>query len=144
MIKFRAERDDLMPVYQTSQSTGCDIKAKEHVDFRPGQTLAVKTGLYLDQNEFSRTQFNGANLDVQIRLRSSLALRGFSQPNAPATIDLDYDKEICVIMRNNSDMYVSIMEGERIAQIVIGLHVRAANCHVVSRPRDGGFGSTGS
>jgi dUTP pyrophosphatase len=65
-----------------------------------------------------------------------------SQPNAPATIDLDYRDEICVLLFNPKNLDFHITRGTRIAQLVISLAFRGANLPVSLDERVGGFGST--
>lgn len=64
------------------------------------------------------------------------------------TIDSDYRNEIYVPLRNMSDCYVKIYEGQRIAQLIIQKHETVQWKEVDElHPSDrgmGGFGSTGA
>jgi dUTP pyrophosphatase len=83
-----------------------------------------------------------------VRPRSGLAAKnGISVLNAPGTIDADYRGEIGVILVNLSNEDYTIENGERIAQLVIAKHERAAWDEVEELDETsrgtGGFGSTG-
>ena len=86
--------------------------------------------------------------EAQVRPRSGLAAKkGITVLNAPGTIDADYRGEVGVILVNLSNEVFVIENGERIAQMVIAKHERAA-WEVVEELSDtargeGGFGSTG-
>lgn len=86
--------------------------------------------------------------EAQVRPRSGLAAKkGVTVLNAPGTIDADYRGEVGVILVNLSQEAFVIENGERIAQMVIAKHERAA-WEVVEQLSDtvrgeGGFGSTG-
>ena len=68
--------------------------------------------------------------------------------NSPGTIDADYRGEIGVILVNLSNDDFEIVNGERIAQLVIAKHERAEWFQVTELSEtsrgEGGFGSTGS
>jgi dUTP pyrophosphatase len=79
-----------------------------------------------------------------------LALRsGITVVNGPGTIDAGYRGEIGVILINHDPREtVSILRGDRIAQLVIQEVVRARLVEVSELPGShrggGGFGSTGA
>ncbi|MCA8908719.1 MAG: dUTP diphosphatase [Rhodospirillaceae bacterium] len=91
-----------------------------------------------------------AGWEAQIRPRSGLALaHGLTVLNAPGTIDADYRGEIGVILINLGDRDVTIVRGDRIAQMLV------APCRPVAwqdgdddwpdtARATGGFGSTGT
>ena len=85
--------------------------------------------------------------EAQVRIRSSLAFRrGLEVPNAPGTIDADYPDEWLVMLRNAGAQAVTILHGERIAQVVLN-RFEVLEWEVgrvgISTDRVGGFGSTG-
>ena len=81
-------------------------------------------------------------------MRSGLALKqGLAALNAPGTIDSDYRGEIKVIVANLGSEPVTIVRGDRIAQLVFAPVARARLEPVSELPAtgrgSGGFGSTG-
>lgn len=140
----------VLPKYETEGAAGFDLTALEDVNFAPGETRLVKTGLSI---EIPR------GYELQIRPRSGTSLRTpLRVANAPGTIDSDYRGEICVIMTNTSVSHVNlgthkiegwmkISSGERIAQGVICPVIQAKFEAVeelsVTDRGAGGFGSTG-
>ena len=135
MIKFKG----VLPVYQTSGSTGADLRCTEQFTIEPGETKLVGTGLYIEDHQ----QTDRLSLDIQIRSRSSLAIKGLIVKNAPATIDVDYRDEIKVMLLNNSGVTQSITAGFRIAQLVVGAAFKLPEFGEKDATRTGGFGSTG-
>ncbi len=144
LIQRLAHAADLpLPTYQTSQSAGLDLHAAVAVDepltLGPGARALVPTGLLLvipDGHE------------GQVRARSGRALReGLAVLNAPGTIDADYRGELQVLLINLSKLPVTVVRGERIAQLVIAPVTRVEVTEVAaidSTARGGGgFGSTG-
>ncbi|HUR00087.1 MAG TPA: dUTP diphosphatase [Gemmatimonadaceae bacterium] len=83
----------------------------------------------------------------EVRPRSGAAFRkGIEIPNAPGTIDSDYNGEWMVPVKNGDTTPITIEHGERIAQVVFVRHVDVEfQPGEVGRTteRDGGFGSTG-
>jgi dUTP pyrophosphatase len=143
-IAFRATHSDLLPIYKTSHATGADVCARVDTVVAPFKTTKVPTGVFIDHGHPAMASYmqHKTLYDVQLRLRSSWALRGLIQPNAPATIDLDYRDEICVLLFNPKNLDFHITRGTRIAQLVISLAFRGANLPVSLDERVGGFGST--
>jgi dUTP pyrophosphatase len=130
-----------LPSYATPGAAGCDLRAaiSESLTLLPGGRTLLPTGLAVA----IPPGFEG-----QVRMRSGLAFRhGLSLLNAPGTIDSDYRGEIRVIVANLGADPVTIVRGERIAQLVIAPVARARLEKVAELPatsRDtGGFGSTG-
>lgn len=129
----------LPPAYMTDGAAGADLYAAESVVIRAGRWTLVPLGIALEIPE---------GFEAQIRPRSSLALRhGITVLNAPGTIDSDYRGEISVILANTGPTAYRVMEGERIAQLVIAPVTRAAflpSYELAESDRgEGGFGSTG-
>jgi dUTP pyrophosphatase len=85
--------------------------------------------------------------EAQVRPRSGTSFRtGLAIPNAPGTIDPDYNGEWGVLVRNDGAGPLVIRHGDRIAQMVITKYeVLEFQEAAVTRTteRDGGFGSTG-
>ena len=67
--------------------------------------------------------------------------------NSPGTIDADYRGEVGVILVNLSNKDFEIVDGERVAQLVIASHEQPKLIEVkeldATNRGTGGFGSTG-
>ncbi len=102
----------------------------------PGQTVPVPTGIAL---EFPST--HGALVED----RSGLAVKGLT--TLAGVIDPGYRGEIKVVLTNLTDHALTLMAGDRIAQLRIVERIEAAFEWVETieeTPRStGGFGSTG-
>jgi dUTP pyrophosphatase len=130
-----------LPEYATSYSAGMDLRANLSEEFilRPLERTAVATGLFIELP---------AGFEAQIRPRSGLAAKhGITVLNSPGTIDADYRGEIKVILVNLSHENFTIVNGERIAQMIISRHEQADWVMVEqledSSRGEGGFGHTG-
>lgn len=121
------------------------------VDINPGDRILVPTGLIMKIKSGAgiATHPNIGNYSIRIHARSGMSLKqGLVLANAEGVIDVDYQKEIFVMLTNISDMVVKIKTGDRIAQAEIVRNYIAEFELVNSDPkphseRDGGFGSTG-
>ena len=101
--------------------------------------MLVPTGLYIALPE---------GYEAQIRPRSGIAIKkGITLINTPGTIDADYRGEIMIPVINLSTETQEILDGERIAQMIISKHERIAWEIVEDLPEsergDGGFGHSG-
>ncbi len=140
-IKVINQSEHALPEYATEHSAGLDLKAnlKEPVVLKPLQRHLISTGLFIELP---------VGFEAQIRPRSGLAFKhGITVLNSPGTIDADYRGEIKVLLVNLSDTDFKIVDGERIAQMVVAKHERV-DWYVVEKLEDshrgaGGFGSTG-
>lgn len=156
-----------LPIYQTPDSVGMDVRAeltgiKEKFLFNaevlreeiitvedttipivtgicihPGGRALIPTGIY---TAFDR------NLEVQVRSRSGLALKnGVFVLNSPGTIEGDYRAEYGVILANFGTEDFIVKQGDRIAQLVLN-RVERIEWEEVEElnetERKGGFGST--
>jgi len=141
-IKVINKSNNSLPKYETSASAGVDIRAhiKEPTVIYPGQSIIVKTGLYVEIP---------IGYEIQLRPRSGLAAKsGITVLNTPGTIDADYRGEICVILINHhSDDPFEIVDGQRIGQLVANKVEQIQWEQVLeladSERGSGGFGSTG-
>lgn len=131
-----------LPQYATSASAGMDLRAdiSEDIHLKPLERTIVKTGLYIELP---------IGFEAQVRPRSGLAAKkGVTVLNSPGTIDADYRGEIGVILVNLSNEAFTIVNGERIAQLVISKHEHITWKEVKileeSSRGAGGFGSTGT
>jgi dUTP pyrophosphatase len=143
IVKLLNKSNNPTPSYKTEGAAGFDLAVTEDAVIPTGTSKLLGTGIHV---------IIPPNHEGQLRLRSSMAKRGFIIPNAPGTIDSDYRGEIKIpvacISRGNS----VIMAGERIAQLVINRLPMASIKSVTEEEFEeestfrgsGGFGSTGS
>jgi dUTP pyrophosphatase len=128
-----------LPAYATEGAAGMDVVAAEALTLAPGARAAVATGFAIAIP---------AGHEVQVRPRSGLALRhGVTCLNTPGTIDSDYRGEVKVILANLGQDPLEIARGDRIAQLVPAVVLRATLAEVAmlddTSRGAGGFGSTG-
>ena len=140
-IKIINKSTHSLPEYETIASAGMDLRAnlETAVTLKPLERMVVKTGLFIELP---------IGIEAQVRPRSGLAAKkGITVLNAPGTVDADYRGEIGVILVNLSKEDFKIENGERVAQLVIAKHERAAwqQVDVLGETERGigGFGSTG-
>lgn len=139
-VKKLDERATL-PTYGSEFAAGADLYALTDGELiiKPDETAFVHTGLALEIPE----GFAGL-----VYARSGLACkRGLAPANKVGVIDSDYRGEIMVALHNNSDKEQTVVNGERIAQLVITpfLKVDFSETDELSETvrGGGGFGSTG-
>jgi dUTP pyrophosphatase len=143
VVRLAHGADLPLPSYETSGAAGMDLRAAIEeatpIVLSPGQRLAVPTGLIIALPE---------GFEGQVRPRSGLALReGVTTLNTPGTVDSDYRGEVKVILINHGQVPVTIVRGDRIAQLIVAAVARASWQEVESLDETargaGGFGSTG-
>ena len=91
-----ADRNISLPVYETSQSSGMDLRANliednrvNGISLQAKKWLLIPTGLAISMP---------IGYEAQIRPRSGLAFKhGVSVLNSPGTIDADYRGELGVL-----------------------------------------------
>ncbi len=128
-----------LPAYATEGAAGMDVVAAEALTLAPGARAAVATGFAIAIP---------AGHEVQVRPRSGLALKhGVTCLNTPGTLDSDYRGEVKVILANLGQDPFEIARGDRIAQIVPAVVLRATLDEVATLDGTargaGGFASTG-
>ncbi len=128
-----------LPAYATEGAAGMDVVSAEALTLAPGARAAVATGFAIAIP---------AGHEVQVRPRSGLALKhGVTCLNTPGTIDSDYRGEVKVILANLGDAPFAIARGDRIAQLIPAIVLRASIDEVDALEDTargaGGFGSTG-
>ena len=140
VLRLPTNLDLPLPSRQTTGSAGFDLASAEP-DFvlAPGERRLVSTGLAVEIPP---------GIEGQVRPRSGLALRhGITMPNAPGTIDSDYRGEVRVILQNLGAEPVTIVRGDRVAQLVFARYETPelvdASALEQSPRGAGGFGSTG-
>jgi dUTP pyrophosphatase len=141
-----ADRNISLPVYETSQSSGMDLRANliednrvNGISIQAKKWLLIPTGLAISMP---------IGYEAQIRPRSGLAFKhGVSVLNSPGTIDADYRGELGVLLINHGEDEFHINHGDRIAQIVFAPVIQVVWNQVTyldESSRDAnGFGSTG-
>lgn len=140
-IKIINTSEHPLPQYETAHAAGMDLRASiiEEMILKPLQRLLVPTGLFIELP---------IGYEAQIRPRSGLAYKhGISIVNAPGTIDADYRGEIKVLLVNLSDTDFKIVNGDRIAQMVVAKH-ESVSWQTVEQlgetaRGEGGYGHTG-
>jgi dUTP pyrophosphatase len=140
-VKIINESIHPLPAYSTIGSSGLDIRAhiKETIVLQPMERALIPTGLFVEIP---------LGYELQIRPRSGLAIKnGITCLNTPGTIDSDYRGEIKVILINLSQESQSIVNGNRIAQMVLqkveSLEWKLDTVLEQSTRADGGFGHSG-
>lgn len=128
-----------LPAYATDGAAGMDVVAAEALTLAPGDRAAVATGFAIAIPP---------GHEVQVRPRSGLALKhGVTCLNTPGTIDSDYRGEVKVILANLGREPFAIARGDRIAQLVPAIVLRATLTEIATLDDTtrgaGGFGSTG-
>lgn len=144
VLKFQrlsSNRDLPLPSYQTSESSGLDLRAaiEKEIILNPGDIKLIPTGLCVSIPK---------GYELQIRPRSGLALKhGLGIVNSPGTIDSDYRGEINIIAINFGKEPFVVKRGDRIAQIVVnkisyGIVQEVDSLDSTERG-EGGFGHSG-
>lgn len=136
----------IVPEYGTKESAGLDLVAciDDLVEIAPLKTAMIKTGLSINMMTAPW------NIVAMIYPRSGKgAKEGKVLANLTGIIDKDYHGELMVAIWNrNSEKYVAITPGEKIAQLIF-LPIFKPDFKLVdefSSTTDrgaGGFGSTG-
>jgi len=136
---LRLAESATLPKYEHSDDSGLDLFALEEYAIAPGESQLVKTGIAIELP---------LGTEAQIRPRSGLALKhAITVLNTPGTVDAGYRGEIGVILINHSKQTFQVLQGMKIAQMVIVPVLRAELEEVASLSEtgrgQGGFGSTG-
>ena len=131
----------IVPTYGSAEAAGADLYAclEEDLVIQPGKTAFVPTGIAME------VPVGCAGL---IYARSGLACkRGLAPANKVGVVDSDYRGEIMVALHNHGLEPQTVVNGERVAQMIITPVITPAY-EVVRELSDtsrgqGGFGSTG-
>ncbi|XHU96819.1 MAG: dUTP diphosphatase [cyanobacterium endosymbiont of Rhopalodia gibba] len=137
IIKLREQA--VIPRYEHNNDSGLDLISIEDVEIKSGESQLVKIGISIELPP---------NTEAQIRPRSGLALKHkITVLNTPGTIDEGYRGEIGVILINHGKTSFQVIQGMRIAQMVIApvIRVKIEEVNDLSDTTRGpkGFGSTG-
>ncbi|MFV0411705.1 MAG: dUTP diphosphatase [Oscillospiraceae bacterium] len=131
-----------MPSRGTEGAAGADLRAccEEDIVLKPMERALVPTGLAIE--------LPGPGTVALVFSRSGLAIKeGLAMANGVGVIDSDYRGEVAVPVINLSQNTLRIINGERIAQLVM-MPVQIPEMieiqTLTETPRgQGGFGSTG-
>lgn len=139
--RVRSNADLPLPRYQTELAAGLDLLADLDgpLTLAPLERSLVPTGLSFELPP---------GFEGQVRPRSGLAVKyGLTCLNTPGTIDADYRGEVKVLLVNLSNAPVTVVRGDRIAQLVVAAVSRATLVEVEALSQtvrgSAGFGSTG-
>jgi dUTP pyrophosphatase len=135
----RLDSDLPLPAHELPGDAGLDIYARLTLELAPGERALIPTGIAIALP---------AGYVGLIHPRSGLAARnGFTLVNSPGTIDSGYRGEISIIGLNTGAESLTIVRGDRIAQLVVMELPRVLIQEVQTLPGSvrsaGGFGSTG-
>lgn len=140
-VKIVNQSHHPLPAYETDHSAGMDIRAflSQPVVLKPLERALIPTGIFIEIPQ---------GYEAQVRPRSGLAIKkGITVLNTPGTIDSDYRGEVKVIVINLSGDVEEIVDGDRIAQMIINKHEKAQWEQVdqlaETKRGSGGFGHTG-
>lgn len=141
-VKVKKLRDGaVLPTYGSAEAAGADLYAciEKELTIQPGESAFVPTGLSMEIPK------GCAGL---IYARSGLACkRGLAPANKVGVIDSDYRGEFIVVLHNHGNVPQTVVNGERIAQLVITPVLTPAYEEVQELDETdrgtGGFGSTG-
>lgn len=127
------------PEYKTELSAGADVVTKEEIVCQPHKIALISTGVSIDCNSIYDCY---QDLEIQLRLRSSLGKKGLIIPNGVGTIDLDYPGEIKLMIYNSTEEKILLKQFQRVAQLVLCPIALFTNIPISEEERGGGFGST--
>lgn len=128
-----------LPEYAHPGDAGLDLFSVADTFINPGESKLIPTGIAIELPP---------DTEAQIRPRSGLALKHqITLLNSPGTIDEGYRGEICVIVINHGKEVFHVVEGMKIAQMVIQkvLKVQIQEADSLGETERGanGFGSSG-
>lgn len=145
----------MTPTHQTMNSAGADVACAETVTIEPKSYALVKTGAYLpddipDRHFAMLVPRSSLFMKTGLMQRSNYPLtwhniepseEDLTQCNGVGIIDADYKDEILMPLYNITDEPVTVMEGDRIGQLVTMEYKQVYP--VKQSERNGGFGSSG-
>lgn len=142
-VKIKLLREGVsVPEYATPGSAAVDLRsaADEDITIEPGGKAVIPTGIAIAPETDGVVAILAA--------RSGLSTKhGITLANGIGVIDSDYRGEISASLINRSDTPYTVVQGERIAQLMFvpimhAAFIEAAELDETSRGT-GGFGSTG-
>ncbi len=138
----RLSEKAIVPTRGSEDAAGCDLYAvlpEKELMIRPHETIMVDTGWAM---RVPKRCFGA------IFARSGIASKqGLRPANCVGVIDSDYRGPVKVALHNDSDSIQTIVDGERIAQLLImpcyNVDFNEVDELDETERGDGGFGSTG-
>ena len=146
MIYLRYSDIRYAPCYKTKYSAGADVKSASTVIFYPHETKVVGTGVFIDRERTEKSLASSGSESlpyIEMTLRSSIGKRGLILTNGIGIIDADYPGEIMLCLHHTNKDQIMLMNGERIAQLLLKYTSRFYGVEVDTSERTGGYGSTG-
>ena len=174
---FKIIEGGFEPVRSTKYSAYVDLFAREDITIGAGETKVIKLGVKLDLDKLYRSWYfyteknniSGSwdmylrSHNLEVALRSSLAVKGLIIANGTGKVDLDYPDEIGLIVHNplnDIDLIENynycnrnipptklrkfkIKKGDKVAQCTIAPHEGFLMGYESDVVRVSGFGSTG-
>lgn len=149
------------PQRATEYSAYVDLFAREEIVINPGETKIVPLGVIIDLEKLEANikDSYGFDLDdfmssqyLEVAIRSSLSAKyGLVIANGSGKVDLDYPKEIGIIIHNPLkpldkhalEPNFLIKKGDKVAQCTLVPHNGMFMGYSSKVKRTGGFGSTG-
>lgn len=123
------------PKASTQYSAGYDIFTPVDIYLEPNQEVVVKTGLRYETTEIDEF--------VGLYPRSGLGFKYYCRlANTVGIVDADYEGEIMVKVRNESNKKMFVDKGNAICQAIIQQYLRLEPDFRDDIERTGGFGST--
>lgn len=137
----------LLPEYGTKDSAGVDLVAcmDKGISIPPLKSVLISTGLAINMQTVPETCV------AMIFPRSGKGHKeGIVLGNSVGIIDQDYHGQLMVsVLNRNSELYVNISPGDKIAQLVFmpifkSNFIKVDEFSSTTARGEGGFGSTGS
>jgi dUTP pyrophosphatase len=145
-----------IPTRAKPGDSGLDLYAclDSVLNINPGQYRKVGTGIAIELPEPAERvvpcgagRFAWTGLEAQVRGRSSFAAKGIIACGGIGTVDNGYRGEIGVVLLNLSSSVLTVVHGDRIAQLVVSPVVYPSVVVVDQLDQtergEAGFGSTG-
>jgi dUTP pyrophosphatase len=137
-VKITLKEGAKLPTRATDGSVGYDLYSLHRCQVAVGEVALISTGVSIELPH---------GYEAQIRARSGLSTKGLALANGTGTIDSDYRGVILLPMIVLCGYPYTIIEGQRIAQMIIN-KVELPIFTVVdelgdTKRKDGGFGHTG-
>lgn len=136
----KVEGNAKLPTYAHPSDAGADVYSCETVEIKPGETIAVNTGIKVEIPKA---------YEIQIRPRSGMSLKtDIRVANTPGTIDSQYRGIVKVLLWNSGNESYTVNEGDKIAQMIISpvpmIVWEEGEVNENTERGTGGFGSSGT
>ena len=154
-ISFIKMKPEIEVKYGSEDAAGLDLTAaslEEAITLQPGEKYSIGSGIKLHMKPSSLLHFfpkGMLSVACLVIPRSGAGSLGVSLANTMGLIDPDYQGEIIMKIRNNSNEPLVIEPNQRICQMFFVPTLKANLTEVSSFEEktargEGGFGSTGS